>query len=148
MGITWDTSGAIDGLEALKARVIDATIQATQKGGQAIVAATRETAKSSFKHPTGQLASSITSTGVQAGGGYSWSVRVSPHTVYAGMRERGGTITATRAKALSWIGDDGRRVFARSVTQSGTHYFSDGFNESIGRVSQIVQDSWAEAFGG
>ena len=148
MAVEWNTSGALEGIEALKARVIDATVQATAKGGQAIVASTRDSAKSSFKHPTGELASSITSTGVQASGGYSWSVRVSPHTVYAGMRERGGTITATRAKALSWIGDSGKRVFARSVTQSGTHYFSDGFNESVGRVSEIVESAWAEAFGG
>ena len=148
MGVEWNTAGALEGLESLKQRVAAATISAVNKGGQAMVAATRDTAKSSFKHPTGRLASSITSTGAQSGGGYSWSVRVSPHVVYAGMRERGGTITATRARSLSWISESGKRVFAHSVTQAGTQFFSRGIDDSVGRITQIVQNAWAEAFGG
>lgn len=41
---------------------------------------------------------------------------------YGRIQELGGTIRPKTAKALSWIGKDGERVFAQSVTLKGTHY--------------------------
>lgn len=41
---------------------------------------------------------------------------------YGRIQELGGTIKPKNAEALSWIGSDGKRVFAKSVTIKGTHY--------------------------
>jgi hypothetical protein len=41
---------------------------------------------------------------------------------YGRIQELGGTIKPKKAKALSWIGPDGERVYAKSVKIKGVHY--------------------------
>lgn len=45
---------------------------------------------------------------------------------YGLMQELGGTIKPKNAKVLSWMGSDGKRVFAKSVTLKGQHYLKRG----------------------
>lgn len=41
---------------------------------------------------------------------------------YGRIQELGGTIRPKNGRYLSWIGKDGQRIFAKSVTIKGKHY--------------------------
>lgn len=66
---------------------------------------------------SGRLADSETVDSVTGGGAQARAV-VSPHTVYASFRNRGGTISVRNKRVLS----DGESFFGKTVTQAGSHY--------------------------
>jgi hypothetical protein len=68
-----------------------------------------------------------------------------PH-VY--MREFGGTIVPKRAKYLVFPGRNGGLVFAKSVTQTGVHYFSRSVEVIKPRFQGVVAAAVARAMGG
>lgn len=55
---------------------------------------------------------------------------------YGRIQELGGTIKPKKAKSLSWIGSDGKRVFAKSVTIKGSHYLKRA-GDSVAKESPI-----------
>jgi HK97 gp10 family phage protein len=66
---------------------------------------------------------------------------VGTDVVYAAQVEFGGTITPKQAKLLSWIGPDGKRVFARSVTQKARPYLRPAFDEESDAAVRVMGDA-------
>jgi len=65
---------------------------------------------------TGNLRRSIQLAITNESGSITAKVFSSNDVKYAAIHEFGGTIVPSKAKALSWIGPDGKRIFAHSVT--------------------------------
>jgi phage gpG-like protein len=69
-----------------------------------------------LKVVTGNLRRSIQYIITQDGGTITGKVFSSNDVKYAAIHEFGGTIVPVKANALSWIGPEGKRIFAKSVT--------------------------------
>lgn len=71
-----------------------------------------------LKVKTGNLRRSISiqQTVTDTGNSFQAKVFSSNDVKYAAIHEYGGTIVPIKANALSWIGPDGKRIFAKSVT--------------------------------
>lgn len=140
----WDAADAVAALDALLIRTRNATRDATAKGAQVMVAYAMQFApvragtlrRSIFADPVTQLSAD------------TWMTEVAPHVIYARIQDLGGTIYPVRARALSWLGDDGLRHFARSVTIKGTFYMERAVAAAAPRIAQIAYQAWADAFSG
>ena len=68
--------------------------------------------------------------------------------LYAAIHEFGGTIYPKRAKALSWIGEDGKRIFAKSVRIPTRAYLRPAFDENKGEIIDAIGREVAKQLGG
>lgn len=77
---------------------------------------------------TGSLARSILS--VREANSHELGTRVGSGLKYADVHEFGATIKPKTAKLLSWLGIDGKRIFAKSVTIPARPFMRPGFMKS------------------
>ena len=78
------------------------------------------------------------------------TVYVGPNTeeiVYAMIQNYGGHIYPVNKKALSWIGDDGNRIFAKHVYIPDRPYIEPAFNDHEEEILEIMNQSLNEAIG-
>lgn len=141
MGIRWETSQFMGGVDALLQRVESATNSALSKGGQVMVATTQQTAPVL----TGTLRRSIYAYDkVQTGS--TFTIKVAPHTVYARQRELGGPIKSKGPWLLR--NKDTGITYGRFVMQTGSHYFSRGVEAAAPQIQGAIEQAWAQALGG
>lgn len=139
-----EVSATIEALDALLERMRDATRKAVEQSAMVLVAQAQRNAP----RKTGTLARSIYADPVEQKSATTWATRVAPHTKYGRIRELGGTILPKRARMLSWLGPDGRRVFAHQVTQTGTFYLSRAVAQSGPKIRDVCESNWARAIRG
>ena len=91
---------------------------------------------------TGNLRESIQAEPDKAGAFSAW-VRIGSDAVYAAIQEFGGTIKPKTKKMLSWIGDNGKRIFAHAVQIKAQPYLRPALDnhhpEIMGAVSAGVK---------
>jgi HK97 gp10 family phage protein len=68
-------------------------------------------------------------------------VAIGTDVEYAAIQEFGGTIRPKRAKTLSWIGEDGQRVFAKSVTVPAHPYLRPALDEEKDTAVREIGES-------
>ncbi len=66
-------------------------------------------------------------------------VSVGPSVVYGRIQELGGWIEAVHAKALSWINEQGERVFAKKVYIPPRPYLRPAVDEHMDEIEQAVK---------
>ena len=141
--VEWDMSE----VNALMEKVIAAGQSGTQAlvhGGVVVEAHAKMNAEGHGLHKTGDLIGSI-----QVYDKAAWSVMVgSRGVVYAAIHEFGGEILPKRAKALSWIGEDGKRIFAKSVRMPTRAYLRPAFDENKGEIIDAIGREVAKQLGG
>ena len=89
---------------------------------------------------TGALAGSITILSRDG-----WGGTYGTNLVYAWMREEGGTIHGNPFLVFEW---NGRLIFARQVTQEGSHYMAKSAEQLEGRVEPIYGAAVERVLGG
>lgn len=136
------------GLDAIRERLHAATPKIVSEGAEYV----QREAQNNMGGPgpkviTGALKRSITLTEpTQSGKG--WKAQVAPHVVYGRIQELGGTIVPKRARMLSWVGGDGVRRFARSVTLPPRPYLRPAVDSSQEAIQQIAVKRWGDAIRG
>ena len=74
-----------------------------------------------------------------------WQSVTGPSVIYARFREFGGTIRPVNKQMLSWMGPNGTRMFAKSVTQKGHPYMRPAFDQSVSTLRDIYKAAFREA---
>lgn len=117
--------------------------------GQALAAAVmsgaqviQNAAKEKAPYRTGTLRRSI-HTEVE-GNATRATAKIGTDVVYAAQVEFGGTITPKKAKLLAWVGSDGVKHFARSVTQVARPYLRPAFDEQGDNAVVEVREALAQ----
>ncbi len=124
-----DLKGAARG-EALK--------RAGMAGGQVIQAAARVNAEAQFRgNPTGTLKESI-HTEIAESSENSVTVHIGTGLIYARIQEFGGWIKPVTAKVLSWINEEGKRVFAKKVHLDPRPYLRPAFDENQDKAVKAI----------
>lgn len=141
--IAWDMSE----VNAMMQKLLEAGQSGTHalvQGGAVVVAHAQMNAEGHGLHKTGDLVNSI-----QIYDKKPYEVMVgSRGVIYAAIHEFGGTIYPKRAKALSWIGEDGKRIFAKSVRMPTRAYLRPAFDENKGEIIDAIGREVAKQLGG
>jgi phage gpG-like protein len=66
-------------------------------------------------------------------------VETGPSVEYARIHEFGGVIVPKKAKALSWIGEGGKRIFARAVHIPARPYLRPAVDEHKHEIGEAVE---------
>lgn len=66
-------------------------------------------------------------------------VDVGPTKIYGRIQELGGIIKPVFAKMLSWVGDDGKRIFANQVRIPPRPYMRPAMDENEKDIMQAVE---------
>lgn len=137
----------IEGLEEVQKRLnelsdsmrAETARNMVQSAGEFVAERIRENIRLNFwRHSTGMLESSVfvtVMTNEEGAASY-----ISPNTDYAAIHEFGGEITPKNAKALSWIGDDGERVFASRVVIPARPYIAPAIESSGEEIVDIMNE--------
>lgn len=119
----------------------EALKQAGMAGGQVIEAAAKVNAEAQFRgSSTGTLKESIHTEIVKADQN-AVTVHIGTGLIYARIQEFGGWIEATTAKALSWINEQGERVFAKKVHLDPRPYLRPAFDENQDKAVKAIGES-------
>ncbi|OGO12733.1 MAG: hypothetical protein A2Y53_04880 [Chloroflexi bacterium RBG_16_47_49] len=70
----------------------------------------------------------------------SAEVDVGPTKIYGRIQELGGIIKPVFAKMLSWIGDDGKRIFAHQVRIPPRPYLRPAVDSNMDTIRQAVEE--------
>lgn len=65
-------------------------------------------------------------------------VDVGPTAIYGRIQELGGIIKPVTARMLSWIGDDGQRIFAKMVQIPARPYLRPAVDEHMTRIKWLI----------
>jgi len=65
-------------------------------------------------------------------------VQIGTDVEYANIQEFGGTIKPKKKKMLSWIGDDGKRIFARAVQIHAQPYMRPAVDNHKGEIINAI----------
>ena len=130
-----------DRLEKVQKAADDAARKAVTDGAHLIERRSKQTAPVL----TGTLRRSIHVNSITQLGPGRWQSTTGPSVIYARFREKGGTIRPKNKPMLAWPGAGGTYIFAKSVTQKGSHYMQRAFDESIPAVRDIYRVAFKEA---
>ena len=94
---------------------------------------TRRLAMSLIARSRGSKLMNSAEGGVQmsADAGLNVSGKLYTRVPYAGIHEFGGVIVPKKAKFLSWVGADGKRVFARKVTMRARPFLGPATKDNV-----------------
>jgi len=116
----------------------EALSHAVRAGGEVIRANAMINANSVFSsNANNDLANSIIVE--QVAGGTKPVVNVGPTVIYGRIQELGGVIKPVFAKALSWIGADGKRAFAKSVELHPRPYLRPAVDEHMNEIRAAIE---------
>lgn len=133
--VSWDMSEVNKMMKRMENAGISGTTSLVQGAG-IIEAAAKVNLNAQGLHKTGQLGDSIQIYDKEA-----WSVKVgSRGVIYAAIHEFGGIISAKRAKALHWIGKDGKDIFAKSVRIPARPYLRPAVDENQKQITRAIGD--------
>ena len=133
--ITYDASEALKALNRIDEAVRgEAAKQALQAGAHVVEAKAKVNLSNHGLHKTGRLINSVevfdvTPTQAMVG---------SRGVIYAPVHEFGTVIRAKRAKFLSWVGEDGKRRFAKKVRIPARPWLRPAFEESKGELVNVM----------
>lgn len=140
----------IEGLEEVQAGLNDLADDLRSETSLAMVTdcgiAAREWMKENvrtklWRHPTGRLENSIQAVPMTNDqGAVCYVGPLDPTIPYVNIHEFGGVIYPKRAKALSWIGDDGRRHFAKRVYIPARPYISPALQDHDEEILEICRE--------
>jgi HK97 gp10 family phage protein len=68
----------------------------------------------------------------------SAKVHVGPSKVYGAIQEFGGTVKPLHAKMLSWVNEDGERIFAFAVHLPARPYLRPAVDEHKSEIEQAI----------
>lgn len=110
--------------------------------GNAVAEWMRENIRANFwRHPTGALEASVYAATLTNENGAVCYVGPNDATIpYVYIHEYGGDIYPVRRKFLSWIGDDGKRVFAKHVHIPARPYIAPAFNDHQEEILEIMKE--------
>lgn len=116
----------------------DALLRAVRAGGEVIRANAMINANNVFSSKANNdLANSIIVEEVS--GGAKPLVNIGPTVIYGRIQELGGVIEPVFKKFLSWIGADGERVFAKSVTLPARPYLRPAVDEHMPDIKEAIE---------
>ena len=112
-------------------------MSAAMNGGRVI----QSNARNYAPVDTGNLRASIQVEPAEVKPTAAW-VNIGTDVIYAAIQEFGGTIKPKTKKMLSWIGENGERIFARAVQIKAQPYLRPAVdnhkNDIIGAVSAAL----------
>lgn len=126
-------------LQALEAAVQQQNLAAAVQAGALLI---QNAAKEKAPFRTGTLRRSI-HTEVETSSTRAMAT-IGTDVVYAAQVEFGGTIKPKTARMLAWVGPDGTKHFARSVTQVARPYLRPAFDEQSDNAAVEVRDALAQ----
>lgn len=65
-------------------------------------------------------------------------VHVGPTVVYGRIQELGGVIKPIKKKLLSWVDENGVRIFAKMVTLPARPYLRPALDDNIKKIQQMI----------
>lgn len=132
-------NAALSGLQS--AARGDVVKKAALAGGAVVQAYARINAEAQFRgSPTGTLKESIAVEVEKATPNSAW-VNIGPTVIYGRIQELGGWIKPVTAKVLSWINEQGERVFAKKVYIPPRPYLRPAVDEHMGEIEAAVGET-------
>ena len=123
----------------------DVVKKAALAGGAVVQAYARINAEAQFRgSPTGTLKESIAVEVEKSGPNSAW-VNIGPTVIYGRIQELGGWIKPIHAKVLSWINEQGERVFAKKVYIPPRPYLRPALDEHMSEIEEAVGETLKSA---
>ncbi len=131
--VSWDSSQVLNALGKLR-KPDSATARALQAGALVVERHAKTNIEKHGLHKTGALVNSI----IVKESTPTYALVGSVGIIYAAVHEFGATIYPKRAKMLSWIGEDGERIFAKRVRIPARPYLRPALDENIEEIKNVI----------
>lgn len=149
---------AIEGLDEMQSRVDliadyltrEASVQMMNEVGENVAEWMRQNVLANFTQRTGALYASIDFAVLSNDAG-DVSLAVGPNDqslLYTAIHEFGGDIYPVKKKYLSWVGDDGKRRFAKHVQIPDRPYIRPAFTDHENEIITIMEEYLYDAIAG